>query len=73
VATTLRFRDNILPRSEAAAYTTEKTYLVGETSLLEVLDARRTLLDSRRLYLSALAKAHLDCNRLGVLVGEETQ
>ena len=71
VATATRFRNNVVPRSETAASTMEKTYQLGEASLLEVIDARRTLLDSRRLYLSALAQAQMDCSRLGALVGEE--
>lgn len=71
VATAKRFRDNIVPRSETAAFTMERTYQLGEANLLPVIDARRTLLDSRRLYLYALAQAHLDCSRLSALAGEE--
>jgi outer membrane protein, heavy metal efflux system len=70
VATAARLKRNVVPRSETAASTMERTYQLGEASLLEVIDARRTLLDVRRLYLSALAEAHIDCNRLGALVGE---
>jgi cobalt-zinc-cadmium efflux system outer membrane protein len=70
VATAKRLKDNVVPRSEAAASTMERTYQLGEASLLEVIDARRTLLDVRRLYLSALAQAQIDCSRLGALVGE---
>lgn len=68
-----RFRHDVLPRSVAAATTMEKTYQLGETSLLEVIDARRTLLDARRLYSSSLAQAQIDCSRLDVLVGEVPQ
>ncbi|MBI5507425.1 MAG: TolC family protein [Deltaproteobacteria bacterium] len=68
-----RFRNNVVPRSETAAATVEKTYQLGEGSLLEVIDARRTLLDSHRLYLGALTRAHIDCSRLGALVGEEPE
>ncbi len=71
VATAVRFRDNVVPRAETAASTMEKTYRLGEASLLEVIDARRTLLDSRRLYLNTLAQAHIDRSRLDALVGEE--
>lgn len=71
VATATRFRDNIVPRSETVASTMERTYQLGEASLLPVIDARRTLLDSRRLYLAALAQAQLDCSRLSALAGEE--
>jgi cobalt-zinc-cadmium efflux system outer membrane protein len=71
VATAKRFRDNIVPRSETAAFTMERTYQLGEANLLPVIDARRTLLDARRLYLNALAEAQLDCSRLSALAGEE--
>lgn len=71
VATAKRFRDNIVPRSETAAFTMERTYQLGEASLLPVIDARRTLLESRRLCLNALAQAQLDCSRLSALAGEE--
>jgi cobalt-zinc-cadmium efflux system outer membrane protein len=73
VRTATRLRNNVLPRSEAAALTTERTYQLGEASLLEVLDARRTLLEARRLFLGALAQAQIDCSRLGVLGGEEAR
>jgi cobalt-zinc-cadmium efflux system outer membrane protein len=70
VATATRLRNNVVPRSETAASTMERTYQLGEASLLEVIDARRTLLDVRCLYLSAFAQARIDCSRLGALVGE---
>ncbi|MBI5506191.1 MAG: TolC family protein [Deltaproteobacteria bacterium] len=66
-----RMTDKTVPLSEFAASTMEKTYRLGEASLLEVIDARRTLLESRRLYLGALVQAHIDCSRLDALVGEE--
>ena len=71
VAIATRFRSNVVPRSETVAATMEKAYRLGEASLLEVIDARRTSLDSRLLYLSALAQAQIDCSRLGALVEEE--
>jgi len=71
VATATRQKDKVVPLSATAASTMERTYELGEASLLEVIDARRTLLDSRRLYLSALAQAHVDCSRLDALAGEE--
>jgi cobalt-zinc-cadmium efflux system outer membrane protein len=70
VATATRLGNDVLPRSETAASTTEKTYHLGEASLLEVIDARRTLLDARHLYMSALAQAQINCSRLNALVGE---
>jgi len=72
VATARRLRDEIVPRSESVVLTMERTYEVGEANLLPMIDARRTLLDSRRLSLNALAQAQLDCSRLDALAGEET-
>jgi len=71
VLTAARLGRNMVPRSETVASVMERTYQLGEASLLEVIDSRRTLLDSKRLYLSALAQAQIDCTRLGVLIGEE--
>jgi cobalt-zinc-cadmium efflux system outer membrane protein len=71
VAAATRFGNNVVPRAETAAAITERTYQIGEASLLEVIDARRALLDAHRFYLNALAQAQIDCCRLGALVGEE--
>jgi cobalt-zinc-cadmium efflux system outer membrane protein len=71
-ATAARFRQNILPRSEASAKIMERTYQLGEAGLLELIDARRTLLEARRLYLSARSQAQIDCNRLGAMVGKDS-
>jgi len=43
VLTATRLKDNVVPRSESAARTMDRTYQLGEASLLEVIDARRTL------------------------------
>jgi outer membrane protein TolC len=69
VATAIRFRNNVVPRSELAASTMERMYVLGEASLFEVIDARRTLLESRRLYLHAAAQTQIECSRLSTLVG----
>jgi len=71
LATATRQKDRVVPLSTAAASTMERTYQLGEASLIELIDARRTLLDSLRLYSSSLAQAHIDCSRLGALIGEE--
>jgi cobalt-zinc-cadmium efflux system outer membrane protein len=68
-----RYRQRILPRATSAAQTIEKTYRLGEASLLEVIDARRTLLETRRQFLAALVQAQTDCHRLDALAGEETR
>ncbi|MCC6748349.1 MAG: TolC family protein [Deltaproteobacteria bacterium] len=66
-----RFKNAVLPPSEKSAATVERMYLLGEASLLEVIDARRTLLDARRSYLGTLAQAQIDCSRLRAIVGKE--
>jgi cobalt-zinc-cadmium efflux system outer membrane protein len=73
VATAVRARDNVVPRAEITASTMERTYALGEVGLLDVIDARRGLLEARRAYLSALAVAQIDCSRLSVLIGETLQ
>jgi len=69
--TAVRYMDRILPRSEAAASTMERTYQLGEASLLEVIDARRVLVETRRQYLAALLQSQLDCSRLNALAGQD--
>ncbi len=65
-----RLGEQVVPRSEAAAATLARTFELGEATLLEAIDARRTLIDARRRHLASLVEAHLQCGRLGVLVGE---
>lgn len=67
-----RYRDRIQPGATSAAQTIERTYELGEATLLEVIDARRTLLETRMQSLEALAKAQTDCGRLAALVGEDS-
>jgi cobalt-zinc-cadmium efflux system outer membrane protein len=67
VATATRLGTAVVPRAETSATTIEKTYRLGEASLLELIDSRRTLLEARRLHLNALGQAQLDCGRLKVL------
>jgi cobalt-zinc-cadmium efflux system outer membrane protein len=69
--TALRYRDRILPRSESAARIMEKTYRLGEASLLEVLDARRVLVETRLQHLAVLLQTQLDRSHLDALVGQE--
>lgn len=70
-ATASRYAAVIEPLAVDAAAVTEKTYLLGETGLLEVIDARRTLLASRRQLVDALAQAQIDHCRLLALTGED--
>jgi cobalt-zinc-cadmium efflux system outer membrane protein len=66
-----RYRDRILPRAESVAKIMEKTYRLGEAGLLELIDARRVLVETRLRYLATLVRAQLDCSRLSALAGQE--
>jgi len=67
-----RYRDRMRPRAAEATRSIERSYEIGESSLLEVLDARRLALDTRTEFLRALARAQTDCSRLAVLLGEKS-
>jgi cobalt-zinc-cadmium efflux system outer membrane protein len=69
--TAIRYRDRIIPRSESAAAIMEKAYRLGEASLLEVIDARRVLIETRLQYLAALVQAQIDSSHLDALTGQE--
>ena len=71
VALAVRYRDKIMPGATSAAQTIERTYQLGEATLLEVLDARRTLLETKTQTLATLARAQAECSRLTVFAGEE--
>lgn len=66
-----RYQTRVLPKAIAAAQAIERTYQLGEASVLEVIDARRTLLRTRRSYFDALLKARTDHARLVALIGED--
>lgn len=51
--------DEVLPAAQGVFEASTKGYELGKFSLLDVLDAQRTLLQSRTQYLRALAQAHL--------------
>jgi cobalt-zinc-cadmium efflux system outer membrane protein len=66
-----RFREAILPRAEVSARTTGRAFELGESSLLEVIDTRRVLLDTRREYLDLLLDMQNACGDLAALAGLE--
>ena len=66
-----RYQDRALPKAVSATRTIERTYQLGEATLLEVIDARRTLLETRRQSLEAWVRAQVDCSRLSALTGED--
>lgn len=65
-----RHREQILPRAEKVASMLERSFQIGETALLDVLDSRRVLGEARREYLAVLLQTQLECLRLRLLLGE---
>lgn len=65
-----RHREQILPRAEKVAAMLERSFQIGETALLDVLDSRRVLGEARREYLAVLLQTQLECLRLQLLLGE---
>jgi cobalt-zinc-cadmium efflux system outer membrane protein len=66
-----RFREEILPRAEGSAGTLGRAFELGEAGLLDVIDARRVLLDTRREYLDLLLDMQNACGELAALAGLE--
>jgi cobalt-zinc-cadmium efflux system outer membrane protein len=66
-----RFQVEILPRAEGSARTLGRAFELGEAGLLDVIDARRVLLDTRREYLDLLLDMQNACGDLAALAGLE--
>jgi len=66
-----RFQGEILPRADASARTLGRAFELGEATLLDVIDARRVLLDARREYLNLLLDMQNACGGLAALAGLE--
>lgn len=67
----IRLRDRIGPRVEAIARTYNRMYENGDETLLEMIDARRTLLKTRMKALDTVIKAQIECGRLAAFLGKE--
>ncbi|BDG05102.1 TolC family protein [Anaeromyxobacter oryzae] len=66
-----RQQTSILPRAEESARTLERTFQLGETGILDVIDARRVLLQARRELLSSARERDVECGALVLLSGRE--
>jgi cobalt-zinc-cadmium efflux system outer membrane protein len=66
-----RQKTNILPRAEESARTLERTFQLGEAGILDVIDARRVLLEARREVLSSARERDVECGALILLSGRE--
>lgn len=70
-ATVRRFLEEILPRAERSARALGRAFELGEAGLLDVIDARRTLLDTRREALASEFDMQNACGDLAALAGLE--
>lgn len=67
------YQTEILPGAQSAYDAATKGFEFGKFSFLDVLDAQRTLFQSRSQYLRALSQAHQTAAELDRLLGEPTQ
>jgi cobalt-zinc-cadmium efflux system outer membrane protein len=65
------YRDRLLPAAARSAAATVTSYRLGELGLLEVIDSRRVLINTRKDSLAVLARAHTECQQLGILTATE--
>ena len=63
------YRNEVLPKSEKAVETLQGAWVSSKATLLEVLDARRTLLEARQEQKRALAAEHAALQSLTNLTG----
>jgi cobalt-zinc-cadmium efflux system outer membrane protein len=66
-----RHAERILPRAEESARTLERTFQLGEAGILDVIDARRVLLEARRDALAGARERDEECGALILLSGRE--
>lgn len=67
----LRFAQDVLPRAESTAQAIGQAFVLGEASLIDVLDSQRTLLDTRREALVTRFEARIECLELRQMTGED--
>ncbi|MBM3318054.1 MAG: TolC family protein [Candidatus Eisenbacteria bacterium] len=65
----LRYRDELMPRTEQTALALERLYRVGEADLLELLSARREAIQMGLEMWAALLEAQLTAQQLTLLMG----
>ena len=66
-----RQKTRILPRAEESSRALERTFQLGEAGILDVIDARRVLLQARREFLSSARDRDVECGALILLSGRE--
>lgn len=65
------FKQRVLPKVTEVSAKMERAYVLGEATLLDVLDARRSVLSAQTELLDAQLRARLDCSDVYALTGEE--
>ncbi len=63
------YTKEVLPKMEKAVETLQNAWISSKATLLEVLDARRTLLDARQEQKRALAAGHVAYHSLSAITG----
>jgi cobalt-zinc-cadmium efflux system outer membrane protein len=66
-------REQILPEAQKAFDASSAGYQQGKFAYLDVLDAQRTLFDSRNQYLTAMTEFYAAAADLEALVGQSLQ
>lgn len=69
-AETITLQEKVLPAAQEAYAAIDKAYQQGTVGLLEVLDARRTLLEARKQHIDATGNYHAAVAELEGLIGQ---
>ena len=72
-AETAALKAQVLPGAQSALEATSKGYRLGKFSLLDVLDAQRTLFGAKAQYLRALTDYHQSIAQVEGLIGERLE
>lgn len=67
------YRERLVPRGTELAAVTERALELGAASILEVIDARQSLLEVRRAELSVLLEAQLACSAWRAMTREDVR
>ncbi|MBW2261790.1 MAG: TolC family protein [Deltaproteobacteria bacterium] len=68
-AAAVQYRDEILPRARLAVEDVQKAYDEGDADLIDLIDARRTLVSTQIEYAGVLLELHLAVADLEILTG----
>ena len=68
-ATFESYADEVLPKTDKAVETIQSAWVSSKSTLLEVLDARRTLIEAKQEQKRALASRHVADQALIALTG----